>query len=98
MAAKSTHELVASTQIKTGSGVVCALTVVTDGADDAIVMLYDTATAAGLAVTNKITEITVKSTSNYGGRTWMEPVLFTEGLYAALSGSGAGSFFVEWRN
>jgi hypothetical protein len=96
MSAKSTHELVASTQISTKAGVVCALTVVTSGAADATVILYDCAAAADLAVTNKITEITVVSTSNYGGRTWVEPVLFTEGLYAVVSGVGA-SYFVEWR-
>jgi hypothetical protein len=97
MSAKSTHELVAAKQIKVGSGVVCALTVVTSGAADATVMLYDAAEVGDILVTNKITEITIVSTNNYGGRTWVEPVVFTEGLYASISGVGA-SYFVEWRN
>ena len=97
MAAKSTHELVADTQIKVGPGVLCALTVVTDGANDARTILYDVAAAADVAPSNKITEITVISTSNYGGRTWVEPVMFQAGLYADINGTGA-SFFVEWRN
>lgn len=97
MAAKSTHELTADRQIKIGSGAVCALTVVTDGSNDARVILYDVADSADAAATNKITEITVVGANNYGGRTWVEPVMFFSGLWADVNGTGA-SYFVEWRN
>lgn len=97
MAAKTTHELIIDKQIKIGSGVVCALTVITNGADDARVMLYDVEAAGDVAPGNKITEITVKGTNHFGGRTWVEPVLFTAGLYADINGTDA-SYMVEWRN
>jgi hypothetical protein len=97
MAAKSTHELTAAKQIKIGPGVVCALTVVTNGAADASVALYDVAAAGNIAAGNKLTEITIVAANNYGGRTWVEPVIFSAGLYATVSGAGA-SYFVEWRN
>ena len=97
MAAKTTYELVADKQVKVGPGVVCAVTVVTDGSNDARCILYDAAAVGDIAVTNKITEITVKGANHYGGRTWVEPVRFTEGLYADVNGTGA-SYFIEWRN
>jgi hypothetical protein len=96
MAARSTHELTADTQISTKAGAVCALTVVTNGSADARVILYDAAAVGDILVTNKIAEITVVALSHYGGRTWVEPVRFTEGLYADVDGAGA-SFFVETR-
>ena len=100
MAAKSTHELLVDTQIKVGPGVVCAITVITDGTNDAQIILYDVASSSDVGPTNKITEIQVNGTNHYGGRTWVEPVMFQAGLYADItnSGAGAGSYIVEWRN
>ena len=97
MAAKTTYELEASKQIKVGSGVVCALTVVTNGAANARVLLYDVSTSGDAATANKITDLTIKAANFYGGRTWVEPVMFSEGLYAVVAGDGA-SYMVEWRN
>ena len=97
MAAKSTHKLSADKQIKIGPGVVCAVTVITNGAADARVRLYDVAASGNIADANMITEITVVAANNYGGRTWVEPVLFQAGLYADVNGAGA-FYMIEWRN
>jgi hypothetical protein len=97
MAAKSTYELTADKQIKIGHGALCNLLVITDGTNDARVILYDVADSGDAAVTNKLCEITVLGASHYGGRTWFEPVMFTNGLWADVNGTDA-SFIVEWRN
>ena len=78
MSAKSTYELIADKQIKVGHGALCNLTIITDGTNDARVILYDVAAVGDVAVTNKLVEVTVLGGSHYGGRTWFEPVLFTK--------------------
>jgi len=96
VSARTTYELTADRQIKIGSGAICSLTIVTDAANNAAVSLYDVADSGDIAASNKITEITVLAGSNYGGRSWFEPVRFNQGLYADVTGTGA-SYFVEWR-
>jgi len=93
---RSTHELTADKQVYKGNGALCAIAVTTNGAADARVILYDAAAAADIAVTNKLAEITVVAANKYGGRSWVMPVKFTEGLYADVNGAGA-SYIVEWR-
>ena len=93
---RSSYELTATKQVKVGPGWLCGLTVITNGAADAVGIVYDVAVAANAAATNKLTEITVVAANNYGGRTWVEPVYFADGLYVTISGAGA-SYIVEWK-
>ena len=98
MAAKSTHELVVADtpiQIRSSPCVVCAISVKTNGTNNATAILYD-AMDGDEAVTNKIEEITVVGSSHYGGRQWFEPVTCTRGLLLTLSGTEC-SAIVEWR-
>ena len=92
----STHEKTADEQLVSRNGSVCALLIMTDGTNNATVILYDVADSGDIAITNKITEITVVGSEHYGGRVWSFPVVFSNGLYADVTGTGA-SFIVEWR-
>ena len=94
-ASYSTYELTADTQILTKGGSLCSILIMTDGSNDARVILYDVSAVANIAVTNKLVEITVAGADNYGGRIWADPVRFTEGIYADINGTGA-SFIIEW--
>ena len=93
-ASYSTYELIADTQILTKGGTLCSVLIMTDGSNDARLILYDSATLT-TDVTKKLMEITVKAADNYGGRIWSNPVRFTEGIYADINGTGA-SFILEW--
>jgi len=93
-ASYSTYELIADTQILTKGGTLCSVLIMTDGSNDARLILYDSATLT-TDVTKKLMEITVKAADNYGGRIWSNPVRFTEGIYADINGIGA-SFILEW--
>jgi hypothetical protein len=93
--ANSTYELTADTQIRTVGGILTSCLVITDGTNDATVILYDAAAAADIAVTNKLAEFTVAGANNYGGRDWSYPVKFGAGLYMDITGTGA-SVIVEW--
>ena len=93
--ARSSYELTTSTQIRTKPGALTACQVITDGTNAATVMGYDTNTAAGAAVGNKIFELVVAGANRYGGFTKPYPVKFGSGLYVTVSGDNA-SFIVEW--
>jgi len=91
----STYELTTSTQIRTVSGTLTSIEVITDGANDATVIAYDVAAAGDIAAGNKLVELKVLAASNFGGRDWAYPVSFGAGLYITVSGTGA-SFIAEW--
>lgn len=91
----SSYEKIADAQIVPNSGAVCSILIMTDGTNDAKVILYDVSAAGDIAVTNKISEITVVGADNYGGRAWPYPVRFSNGLYADVTGTGA-SYIIEW--
>ncbi len=78
-----------------GEGAVCAVHVITDGTNDATVILYDTATAAAGAAATKLAEIKVIGADNYGGKVWVHPVNFETGLSADVEGDGA-SYIIEY--
>ena len=88
--------MIVDTQVTTKRGSLCAITVITDGTNDARVILYDVGAVGDIAVTNKLMEITVKGADNYGGRVFDSGnnIQFTEGVYADVNGTGA-SFIVE---
>jgi hypothetical protein len=91
----STYEKTADAQILTKGGSLCSVTIMTDGSNNARLILYDAGAVGDIAVSNKLMEITVTGTTFYGGRIWADPVKFTEGIYAVLSGTGA-SYIIEW--
>ena len=74
-----------------GPGYLTAVEVITDGTNDAKVILYDHATAASGKV---IFEATITGASHYGGRVFVPPVEVYNGVYADVSGTGA-SYIVE---
>ena len=93
-ASYSTYELIADTQVLTKGGSLCSVLIMTDGSNDARLILYDSATTT-TDITKKLMEITVAGADNYGGRIWADPVKFTEGLYADVNGTDA-SYIIEW--
>lgn len=93
-ASYSTYELIADKQILTKGGFLCSALIMTDGSNDARLILYDSATVT-TDVTKKLMEITVAGADNYGGRIWADPVRFTEGVYADINGTDA-SYIIEW--
>lgn len=62
--------------------------VITNGADDATVMLYDSASASG----KKLDETTVVGADNYGGFVTPDVIECTIGIYASITGTGASCF------
>ena len=94
-ASYSTYEIVVDTQILTKGGSLCSILIMSNGTDDARVILYDVDVYTDAAPTNKLVEITVAGADNYGGRIWADPVRFTEGIWADIDGTGA-SFILEW--
>ena len=86
----STGELTADTTICRKPGALCAILVITDGTNAATAILYD-----GTASDKKLGEWTVPGASQYGGRNWVIPVWFENGLFLDLTGTGA-SAIVEY--
>lgn len=93
---KSLHEKTASAQLVTGRGLLYSVEVITDGSNDAVCNVYDVASSGDAAASTKLFEWTQTATGKQGGRDWMHPVQFTDGLYVTISGTGA-SYIVEWR-
>lgn len=70
---------------------ITAVEVITDGSNDAVVVIYDSPTGANGSV---IKEITVAGGDNYGGRNWVFPRK-CDGIYVDVSGTGA-SYIIEY--
>ena len=71
---------------------ITALEVISNGTNDARVILYDNASAASGEV---VWECTVVGADNYGGRVWTNPRRCDNGIYADVNGTGA-SYIVEY--
>jgi hypothetical protein len=87
--AKSSHELVADTQITKGAGTLTSVLVLADGTNAATAIVYDVAAVGDIDPSNKLFEWTVAAGDNQGGRNWVHPVYFSEGLYMDITGTGA---------
>ena len=75
-------------------GKVCKLTsvgVITDGTNDAKIVIYDNATEASGRV---IWEMTVIGAGNFGGRYWEPALQVKNGIFVDVSGTGA-SYVVD---
>lgn len=88
-AAVSTGELTSSKKILSTSGLLTSILVITDGTNAATVILYD---GQGGKMLGKWG---VAGATLYGGRNWIVPVQFDNGLYISISGTGA-SAIVEY--
>lgn len=71
---------------------ISSVQIITDGTNDAKLILYDNASAASGTV---ITEMTVTGTGHFGGRYWAPERLCINGIYADITGTGA-SYIVEY--
>lgn len=88
---ESSGEQTASAQIYSGECYVSKIWVITDGTNDAKVIIYDSKTGSGKVVG----EITVNGGSQFGGVANPYPVHHNNGIYVTVSGSGA-SYIVEY--
>ena len=77
--------------IYTGSCYITGILIITNGTDDAKVILYDNTSASG----DVRWEQTVIGGDNYGGRSWTYPKKFYNGIYVDVSGTGA-SYIIEY--
>lgn len=83
---QSSGVLNANTLIFAGRQRVNALTVFTDGTNDATVSLYDNASAGSGKIGVKGLCVGANKTNHY---IFENPVFFQDGLYASVSGTGA---------
>ena len=93
--ARSSFEITSSATIAVGPCRLTSILIITNGSDDATVILYDKPSATGIAAGNKVWEATVPAASQYGGRNWTFPVSCSSGIYCTISGTGA-SAIVEY--
>lgn len=84
-------EQTADALIYTGRCALASILIITDGSNNAKVVIYDGTTASGTV----IYETTVLSTDHYGGRNWTFPVQVAQGIYVDVTGTGA-SYIVEY--
>jgi len=88
---KSSGEQTSDAAILSEHGYICGLLVITDGTNDAKVVIYDNTAGSGTVKW----EQTVIGGDNYGGRAWARPVEFNIGIYVDVTGTGA-SYIVEY--
>ena len=69
-----------------------AVQIVTDGTNNAKLIVYDGNSTGGKVVF----EGTILGSSHWGGRIYLPAIAINSGLYCVLSGSGTPSYFVEY--
>jgi len=77
--------------IFTGGARLTAVHIVTDGTNDAKLIIHDNTAKSGKVVC----EITVSGGSHYGGRVYFPPIEMDIGISADIAGTGA-SYFIEY--
>ena len=87
----SSGEQTADAQIATGNGFLTAVQVITDGTNDAKIIIYDNTAASGKV----LNEFTINGGSHFGGREPLFPPEFHNGLRVDVSGTGA-SYILEY--
>lgn len=90
----SSGEKTSSTTILTGTGYVMSVLIITNGTNDAKVILYDNTAASGKV----IFEGTVTGSEHFGGKNWDFPVKIHTGIYVAITGTGASAIveYIPW--
>lgn len=84
-------EKTSSELIYTGSCAVTAIVAITNGSNDATLIVYDNLSAAGKV----IREFTIVAAENYGGNILKFPIYIQNGIYASISGTGA-SYIIDY--
>ena len=88
---ETSGEKTADVAVTSSTAYITAVQVITDGTNDAKLIVYDNTAASGTVVT----EISVVGADNYGGRVWVRPVKCSNGIYGDITGTGA-SFIIEF--
>ena len=88
----SSGEQTSDGAVATIGGYIAGVEIITDGTNDVKLILYDNASAASGTV---LFEGTVLGGSHFGGRVWSYPVIYDNGIYADITGTGA-SYIVEY--
>jgi hypothetical protein len=88
---KSSGEQTASGIVLNDTGWITGIEIITDGTNDGKAIVYDNTSAAAPV----ICEITVVGTDHYGGRNWIPPCRMKNGIYVAVTGTGA-SYVVDF--
>lgn len=82
---KSSGEITASTNLQNGVAMFGGVQVITNGTDDATIIVYDSLTAAGV----KLYEGTVLGANLTKFDVFNHPVKASTGLYISVAGTGA---------
>lgn len=85
----TSYEKTVSAQLFVGRGLFGGVKVITDGANDATLIVYDVAASGDAAVTNKLAEIKVSGGDFFGGIVFPHPIKCVAGLYCDVSGTDA---------
>ncbi len=89
LASETTGKLTTDQVVKTSHGRLAGVNIVTNGAVNTKVVLYDNATEAAGTV---VYEGEVVAANLYGGRNWVLPIIFSNGLYLDITTTGGGCF------
>ena len=84
-------EKTADALIYNNSCYITGIMIITNGTNDARVILYDNTVASGTVRW----EQTVVGGDHYGGKSWTFPKRFENGIYADVNGTGA-SYIIEY--
>jgi hypothetical protein len=76
----------ADAAVATKTGWLCGVLILTDGTNDATVVVYDNASAAS---GTELFKAKVSGAGNFGGGTFEIPIRFSNGIYADVTGTGA---------
>lgn len=90
--AKTSFVQIADGVITAKSGYITGVYIISDGTNDATLILYDNASAAS---GNKIITMCARAAMPFAGNTWTFPVIFFNGIYADVTGTNA-SYVVEF--
>ena len=82
--ATSSGEQTAGTAVYAGRCLLASVLVITDGTNDAKLIIYNHASTTSGTV---VFEMTVKGADHYGGMVFVHPKRMTTGIYASGSGS-----------
>lgn len=77
--------------IVTGKCVITSIILMTDGTNDASIIIYDSTDTSGTV----IREFSVAGSSDMGGNAINHPIFMTNGIYANVTGTGA-FYFIDY--
>lgn len=84
----SSGEKTASAAVTTQKSILGGVLIITDGTNDATIIIYDNASAAS---GTKVWEAVVTGSDNYGGGIFPHPIRCSKGIYISIAGTGASA-------